>query len=437
MRKVRWAGWTMAVATALAVAGGQVARADIASDKPAALLLYAKVQVGTLVDTVIRMTNTNTAAPVMAHCFYTNANKHCSKTGQICVDLPPLSDDAAFESGSTITNALACAATHGECEQGWIETDFWVVLTPGQPIQWSARTGETAVVDPVGNVGGMPLPVGRCLRDVRKVCGTSDDCNPFPGGPCTPSNAGTRIPPVAETPYKGELRCVAVDADGNPAPDNVLKGEALIFNQRPTAGLLDVASYNAIGIQATGNFAAPDNQLVIGPGSEGEYNGCPNYVILDHFFDYAVDPIDYEGQNATAKTNATVITTALTLVPCAADYLRQIGGTAVVQYLVFNEFEQRFSTSRPFECYSDLLLSSIDTIQATNSIFNVGVAGTLTGQTRMNAVPGSEQLPLSGVLAVAIERHQTDVGGVPVTKTGGFNTDMAGTRLVSDSMWLP
>ena len=34
------------------------------------------------------------------------------------------------------------------------------------------------------------------------------------------------------------------------------------------------------------------------------------------------------------------------LVPCANDYLRQIPGDAVVQYLVYNEFEQRFSTSR-------------------------------------------------------------------------------------------
>ena len=35
MGQVRWAGWTMAIATALVVAGTQVARADVASDKPA------------------------------------------------------------------------------------------------------------------------------------------------------------------------------------------------------------------------------------------------------------------------------------------------------------------------------------------------------------------------------------------------------------------
>ncbi len=436
MRKMRWAGWTMAVATALAVAGGQVALADIASDKPAALLIYSKVNVGTLIDTVIRMTNTNTALPVMAHCFYTNANEHCSKTGQICT-----ADPFEFAAAGTLTTGtgtwsdvvspLECAAKHGSCNQGWIETDFWIVLTPGQPIQWSARDG---LAEP-------PLPVGRCLRDVRRVCGTSDDCNPFPGGPCTPSNAGTRIPPVAEVPYQGELRCLTVDPDGNPTADNVLKGEAQIFNTRPTAGGMDVASYNAIGLQATGNFGEPNNELVIGPGSDGEYNGCPNYVILDHFFDDANDPVD--------RGNVTKINTSLTLVPCRADYLRQVGGTAVVQYLVFNEFEQRFSTSRPLVCYSDLLLSSIDTVQPSNSIFNVGVAGTLTGQTRLNAITDpTGQNQLSGVLGVAVERHSIYPGvllpvapGVdlpfPVVKTAGFNTDMAGTRPAPDSIWLP
>ena len=416
MRKVRWAGWTMAVATALAVTGGQAALADIASDKPAALLVYAKVKVGNEINTVLRMTNTNTAASVTAHCFYTNANQHCSKDGKICVGF----EDAPFE-GAAASNTLSCAAVGGSCVQGWVETDFWIVLTPGQPIQWSARDG---MAEP-------PIPRGHCQRDVRRACGTDEDCNPFPGGPCLPSNVGTRIPPVAEVPYTGELRCVVVDEDGNPAPDNILKGEALIFNQRATAGGLDVASYNAIGIQATGNFAPPDNELVLGPGSEGEYNGCPNYVILDHFFDSAIDPVERSGNN-------TVINTSLTLIPCSADYLRQVGGVAVVQYLVFNEFEQRFSTSRPFQCYSELSLSSIDTIQASNSIFNVGVAGTLTGQTRLNSViDPTGQVDLSGILAVAVQRHTTSVAGVPVTKTGGFNTDMAGTRAASDSIWLP
>jgi hypothetical protein len=427
MRKVRWAGWTMAVAMALAVVGGQAALADIASDKPAALLVYPKINVGYQIDTVIRLTNTQTALPVMAHCFYTNANTHCTKTGQICSSDPEELGAAARYSWSEVVSPLECAAHYGSCAQGWIETDFWIVLTPGQPIQWSARDG----------LSSPPIPTGRCLRDVRRVCGTDDDCNPFPGGPCTPSNAGTRIPPVAEVPYQGELRCVVVDENGNPTADNVLKGETQIFSRRVSAGGLDVASYNAIGIQATGNFGDPSNELVIGPGFDGEYNGCPNYVILDHFFDYAIDPVYREGQNDT------VVTTDLTLVPCSADYLRQIGGVAVVQYLVFNEFEQRFSTSRPLQCYSDLLLSGIDTVQPTNSIFNVGVAGTLTGQTRLNAITDpTGQTQLSGVLAVAVERHSTDVGipaPVPLlqTKTGGFNTDMAGTRPASDIIWIP
>ena len=94
---------------------------------------------------------------------------------------------------------------------------------------------------------------------------------------------------------------------------------------------------------------------VIGPGSDGEYNGCPNYLILNHFFDDAVDPVP----NSVDST----VTTDLVLVPCSADYLRQIPGSAVVQYLVFNEFEQRLSASKTVNCFQKIQLCNIDTPQ--------------------------------------------------------------------------
>ena len=45
MGQVRWAGWTMAIATALVISGGQGARADVASDRPAAIVVYPKIVV--------------------------------------------------------------------------------------------------------------------------------------------------------------------------------------------------------------------------------------------------------------------------------------------------------------------------------------------------------------------------------------------------------
>ena len=60
-----------------------------------------------------------------------------------------------------------------------------------------------------------------------------------------------------------------------------------------------------------------------------------------------------------------------------------------VQFLVFNEFEQRLSTSRPVTCFDDIKISNIDTRSSDHSIFSAAVMGTLTGQTRIRGVPDS------------------------------------------------
>src|SRR5262249_1719087 len=133
--------------------------------------------------------------------------------------------------------------------------------------------------------------------------------------------------------------------------------------------------------------------------TSGQYNGCPNTLILSHFFDEADDPVPGTSDE---------ITTDITLVPCSEDLLRQIPGAAVVQYLVFNEFEQRFSTRKAVRCFQEIQLCNIDTNQCANSIFNVGVAGPLPGQTRLNpigiATTNPPSIP-SGLLGIAIEKH--------------------------------
>jgi hypothetical protein len=160
--------------------------------------------------------------------------------------------------------------------------------------------------------------------------------------------------------------------------------------------------------------------LVLG-GPEPEYNGCPNFLILNHFFDGAANPvIDDPFVNGAQDS---FIVTLLTLVPCTQDFLRQIPGSAVVQYLVYNEFEQRFSTSRSFTCKQLILLSNIDTTQNERSIFSAGVAGTLTGQTRMNPLG-------SGALGVATEIHIGDTG------IADFNLHYQGERAEPDLITL-
>jgi hypothetical protein len=296
-----------------------------------------------------------------------------------------------------------------------VETDFNLVLTMGQPLEWEASAG-------LAN-GALPIPYGVCDRNPLVGCGPLCD---YIGGTCTPSNVGTRIPPVAEDPFVGELKCIAVNdvADNVPIASNDLKGEAKI--ETSTQSDLDVASYNAIGLQATAEAGTliTDNPLVLGPGSDGDYNGCPNVLILNSFFDAPPgvpnDPI-----------SGATITTDLTLVPCSEDFLRQIGGSATVQYLVYNEFESRLSTSRLVNCFQEIQLCNIDTTQCARSIFSVGLQGTLTGQIRINPVSNpTSQLP-SGLLGVAIERHGSTAG------SAAFNLHYAGQRDSADYITLP
>jgi hypothetical protein len=227
------------------------------------------------------------------------------------------------------------------------------------------------------------------------------------------SNAGSRIPPVAEDPFLGSLRCIAVDEDGIPVDRNVLKGEATLVIEDDDADYLTVGKHNAIGLLALEGQVNDDNTLVIG-GPEAEYNGCPNYLILNHFFDGVDDPVT-EGFDP--------IYTILELVPCSDDYLRQEPGGAVVQYLVYNEFEQRFSTSRPMQCKQFGLISNIETTQNERSIFSAGISGTVTGQTRMNPIG-------NGLMAVAHELHSS-------SGLAQFNVHYQGDRANSDFIILP
>src|SRR4029077_14705668 len=113
----------------------------------------------------------------------------------------------------------------------------------------------------------------------------------------------------------------------------------------------------------------------LGTGAGAEYNSCPNILILDHFFDGGIDPI-------SAKPG----TTDLTLVPCSENFSTQDLTTTTVQFLVFNEFEQRLSTSRAVTCFQEFKISDIDKASTDRSIFSAAVQGTLTGQTRIRGV---------------------------------------------------
>ncbi|MFI5366385.1 MAG: hypothetical protein ACHQ4J_12260 [Candidatus Binatia bacterium] len=427
MRTVKWnpvlAGTCMMVGGVLLWAGA--ARADVTTTNPSAILIYPKLVVDVTAttrtvaspsgltgvqqeDTLVELTNTS-PGPVNLRCFLVNANGHCSQGGAICDPQGP-------------TQPTGC----GSCTPGWLETDFSLTLTGNQPIAWRVSDGiEVTSDEPT-------LP-----------------CDPSSNDSCRGQFSNGSIPPANEIPLlRGELKCIEVDGfdSDNPLNSNDIKGEATI-ERFDTTPAVDIEGYNAIGIQAafvchggvndgvpclsvadtscadstsaTPPVCGPTNNTLVLGGTGGDYNGCPNVILLDSFFDGAVDP--------TVVGNT--IHTHLTLVPCTENFNLQSCATTVVQYLVFNEFEQRLSTSNRVTCFSEVVLSDIDTHPGTTddklSIFNVALQGTLTGQTQLRSL--SEGL-------VGIAQQFEDDGGLGFS--AALNLHERGIRSASDVITL-
>lgn len=400
------------------------ARADVASDQAAAILVFPKLFVDTSgiagrgrVDTLIRVSNTSTQ-PISMRCFYADATPWCTN-----------------DSGTCLWPNITCTGT---CEARWQETDFVVNITARQPIAWLVSQGATACTQTT--TPGQPC--FQLTNDGRF-------------GPNGQTNTGSLIPPSSQDPFVGELTCVAVDRNDVPVERNHLKGEVEILRVDvpvPTGQLsTDVETYNAIGIPAIPGANNGDNTLLLGgnlcaggdnaqnvcagpadcPGgscvSVGEYSGCPNVLVLDHFFDGAFDPV---AVGSTGSHNLPV-TTVLTLVPCSEDFLTQAPLTTTVQFLVFNEFEQRFSTSRPVTCFDERpIWSIINTRNQDKSIFSAAVSGTLTGQTRILGVPDKDSKHGHALLGVA-EEFRAGGGAAAV------NLHFSGSRPQGDLIYLP
>jgi hypothetical protein len=350
------------------------ARAEFTSDNPAGLLVYPKLLVDDSrgIDTILQLTNTSSDA-TRVRCYLVNANSHCSN-----------------DPTSTCTSNSDCASGAALCLPGWQETDFRFTLTRNQPIVWKLSDGL------------LRFPLDGLTHITQDGSFNSD----------------SSIPPAPENPFIGEMKCFEVDENDDPTTRNDLKGEVTIV--RSTSDDIDARKYNAVGMKSTGVNDGNDTLCIGGTRStddcpEPEYNGCPNVLILDHFFDNAVDPQDGH-----------TITTDLTLVPCSEDFLTQTTFKTTVQFLVFNEFEQRLSTSRRITCFEEIQLSDIDTrppdqaMDNASSIFNIAVNGTLSGQTRIRGVQTNETSIGHGLVGVAEEFHGS--------RSAAFNLHYAGIR---------
>jgi hypothetical protein len=227
--------------------------------------------------------------------------------------------------------------------------EFDLTLTEGQPISWQALQGRAT----------LPLP----------------------------ANNGA-IPPVPALPFRGVLRCLTMEA-GAPSDRNVLRGAATYERYDAPEATLDRARHNAVGNRAIPGASNGDTELVLG-GPNPEYEGCANAVLMDFLFDFTLEPV-----------RGDQILNTLVAVPCAGTLwdAAPVAGSAILQFLVYNEFEQPFSTSRVVEGQMVRPLSTIDTNQSTRSIFSAGVAGTPGGRLRLTPVQ-------SGVIAYAVEQHR-------------------------------
>jgi len=300
-------------------------------------------------DTVIQITNTNPAFGRTLHCFYVDPSADC----------------------------------RGD--------NFDIPLTKGQPFAWRVSEGSST-----------PLIAGR-------------------------------------DPFTGEIKCIESNGDLlNPVPVNAndIVGEATIYTVSSGApGSVDVRSYNGVGFQTqvvsgaeppaaqprrctsgtnAGGTCTDDSQCPLSqcgvlmclgsnPASGAQcttanYPGCPSTLILNNFFDDAKNQIS----------------TRLTLVPCTEDLsITETGGLdeplTSVQFLLFNEFEQRLSTSTRFRCFRDSQLSNIDAKAGAEeaSVFNIGTQGTLVGQTRIRGVTTGETNVGHGIIGIAEEFHGT------------------------------
>ncbi len=358
------------------------ARAATFSDTGAAVLIWPTIIVDEDYDTVVTLTN-QADVPTAAHCFYVNANSRCSNTGQVCED----------------SNDCGDGLVTGACLPGWIEINFDVLLTRDQPLAWSAASGLSG--------SNLPCPGGF-------------------GSKCS-GNGGTRVPPVGEIPFVGELKCIQSDpitrlpfscnSVGGPPCRNDLEGGATITGFFDD-GSIDPERYNAVGLRTAGQNNGDSTLIIGGPPAQAEYQPCPEVLVFNHMFDGAVDPINAD--NTFAST--------LSLVPCTENFLTQSVPRVTAQFLVYNEFEQRFSTSRLVECLLTSDISNIDTTQSNRSIFSAAVSGTVAGQTRITGVGGGL---VGSAFLFSVNDELESVSGA------GYNLNQFADRVDPDIITIP
>jgi len=284
---------------------------------------------------------------------------------------------------SDIVSGLPCDFPSQSCVPAWQEVDFEIVLTKQQPTHWLLSTGRR--VDPFDGYGNN---------------GSGFD----PG----------QVPPQAD--FQGELKCVEVDETDQPVTGNHLIGEATLKTiDGPNVG--DVSKYNAIGILGNPDATGVSNPLLL---DGNMYSACPAKLLLNHFATGASDPVADLTEAASSS-----VSTELTLIPCSEDFENQVPTTSTVQFVIYNEFENRFSASTTVTCYLSTELTRIDSpLNPNRSVFSAAVLGSDAATTVITPVAGN-----GAVIGVAERTVSVTVAAIDGgADAGGGGAALATTR---------
>jgi len=200
-------------------------------------------------------------------------------------------------------------------------------------------------------------------------------------------NGLTAVPPFS---FSGELKCFVEPDQESVAAHNAIQGRAAVFG----------ADGQTIGYSAVGFLRLTDGPLTNEIPLDGvTYTQCPDE---QHFIFLASD-------GSTPIVPAAE--SELVIAPCSEDLENVVTPSTVIQFRIYNEFEEQFSASTSVFCSARRLLRQL------GNVFTRPVLGTDTGHLIVRGV----QTP---VLALVVDRFLTP----PAPATAGNEPALRGGR---------
>jgi hypothetical protein len=255
-----------------------------------------------------------------------------------------------------------------------------VIIWPLIVVEGGGAVTDTRVE--VVNLSSMPVRLGCIYVPAPQCSGFDFQVRLTPNQPLSwlasrgVFNGQSAVPPFSST---GELKCIVEPEEEAVSAHNAIQGRAAVFG-------LDGQT---IGYSAFGVLRLTDGPLTGEINLDGEtYTQCPDQ---QHFVFIA-----------TTDPNDPATESELVIAPCSEDLENVVFPPTVIQFQVFNEFEDQFSASISVTCFARRRLDDI------SNVFTRSVLGTDTGHVIVRGVQ-------SPVIAMVIDRFLTSGAMVPAT----------------------